>query len=258
MIDRRVLVLVVWLASVLTAGAASAQSADANTAEGPPAPVPPAVITRDAEGRATIRATRLSAPLKIDGALDEALYRDVAPVTGLIQIEPRPGEPSTDRTEFWIAFDDQNVYYAVRNWDPQMDRLSATEMRRDNNTIFAGNDTIAIGFDTFFDRRNAYAFNVNPLGGRQDGQITNNRSFSADFNPIWEVKTGRFDGGWTIEAAIPFKSIRYRAGRTQVWGFNLMRGHPAKNEIAFLMRMPPNRGRAAMTQVSLYATLVGI
>jgi hypothetical protein len=210
-------------------------------------------------GRITLRATRVMAPLRIDGALDEALYRDVLPMTGFTQIEPRPGAEATDRTEFWIAFDDQNVYYAFRCWDTDMEHLSATELRRDNNTIFAGNDVIAVIFDTFYDRRNAFAFNVNPRGGRQDGQIANNRQFSADFNPIWEFKTGRFDGGWTLEAAIPFKSLRYTPGRTQVWGFNAMRGHPAKNEIAFLSpRMPPGRGRAGMTQVSLAATVVGI
>src|SRR5262249_20623577 len=110
----------------------------------------------------------------------------------------------------------------------------------------------------FYDRRNAFVFNVNPLAGRQDGQITNNRQFNADFNPIWDVKAGRFDGGWTIEAAIPFKSLRYRPGRAQMWGINLMRAKPSKNEIAFLVPMPPGRGRQGMTQVSLAATVVGI
>lgn len=222
-----------------------------------PAPVPPAVITRDGD-RTTIRATRVDAPLRIDGTLDEVLYRTVEPVSGLIQIEPRPGDPERLKTEFWIAFDDERVYYAVRCWDDDMSGVIVSELRRDNNTIFTGNDMIAVMFDTFYDRQNGFAFNVNARGGRQDGQITNNRQFSADFNPIWEVTAGRFEGGWTLEAAIPFKSLRYRPGREQVWGFNLMRSRPRTNEIAFLQRMPPGRSRAGMTQISLGATLVGI
>ena len=224
---------------------------------GPPPPIAPAVVNRDGNGGTTIRATKLDAPLRIDGALDESLYRTVEPVSGLIQIEPTPGAPEMEKTEFWISFDDTNIYYSVRNWDSDVENLIATEMRRDNNTIFAGNDSISVMFDTFYDRRNGYAFNVNAIGGRQDGQITNNRQFSADFNPIWEVKTGRFDGGWTMEAAIPFKSLRYRPG-SQIWGFNLMRSRPGKNEIAFLQRMPPGRSRAGMTQISLAASLVGL
>ena len=239
-------------------GPAPAVDAGLPALDGPPAPVAPEVVTRDANGRTTIRVTRVTEPLRIDGALDEALYREVQPVTGLIQIEPRPGEAARLKTEFWIAFDNDNIYYAVRNWDDEPSGIIATEMLRDNNTIFAGNDVIAVMFDTFYDRRNAYAFNVNAIGGRQDGQISNNRQFSADFNPVWDVGTGRFEGGWILEAAIPFKSLRYRPGRQQLWGFNLMRSRPATNEIAFLMRMPPGRSRAGMTQISLGATLVGI
>ena len=239
-------------------GGGAADAADLPALLGPPAPVAPAVVTRDGNGGTTIRATRLDTPLRIDGALDENLYRTVEPVSDLIQIEPTPGAPEMEKTEFWISFDDTNIYYSVRNWDSDLDSLIATEMRRDNNTIFAGNDAISVMFDTFYDRRNAYAFNVNAIGGRQDGQISNNRQFSADFNPIWEVKTGRFDGGWTMEAAIPFKSLRYRQNRAQIWGFNLMRSRPGKNEIAFLQRMPPGRSRAGMTQISLGASIVGL
>jgi hypothetical protein len=253
---------IVMCVALMGTGSAAAQGSPqalvARVLDGPPAPIAPAVVSRDAAGRATLRATRVEAPLRIDGALDEPLYTNVQAITGFTQIEPVPGAAATERTELWIAFDDVNVYWAVRCWDAQIERLVATEMRRDNNAIFSGNDVIAIALDTFYDRRNAFAFNVNPAGGRQDGQIANNRQFSADFNPIWEVKSGRFDGGWTLEAAIPFKSLRYSPGRTQVWGVNLMRAQPSRNEIAFITPMPPGRGRAGMTQVSLAATLVGI
>ena len=231
---------------------------DLPTLLGPPPPRAPAVVSRDGSGGTTIRAIRLDEPLRIDGALDESLYRTVEPVSGLIQIEPTPGAPEMEKTEFWISFDDTSIYLSVRNWDSDMDNLIATEMRRDNSTIFSGNDVIGVMFDTFYDRRNAYAFNVNAIGARLDGQIVNNRQFSGDFNPIWEVKAGRFEGGWTVEAAIPFKSLRYRPSRSQIWGFNLIRSRPGKNEIAFLQRMPPGRSRSGMTQISLGASIVGL
>jgi hypothetical protein len=132
--------------------------------DGPPAPVAPAVISRATDGRAAVRAVRLTAPLKIDGALDEALYREVAPVSDFIQMEPQAGAPATERTEVWVAFDDDNLYFAFRNWDTDMDRLIATEMRRDSTNNWQGNDIVSVIFDTFYDRRNALAFTVNPLG----------------------------------------------------------------------------------------------
>ena len=83
-------------------------------------------------------------------------------------------------------------------------------MRRDSNNIRQG-DAVGFSFDTFFDRRNAMQFEVNALGARTDGQSVNERQYSADWNPVWDVATADFDGGWTMEAAIPFKSIRLPA-----------------------------------------------
>ena len=59
-----------------------------------------APLTRDANGQTTVRATRVSQKLRIDGVLDEELYRTVEPASGLIQIEPRAGEPEGQRTDF--------------------------------------------------------------------------------------------------------------------------------------------------------------
>ena len=226
--------------------------------DAPSVPVAPATISRDAEGRATVRAVRVQQPLRIDGALDESHYREVPAMSGFIQIEPRPGDPATEDTDVWVSFDRDNVYVSARLWDSELDRLVATEMRRDSNVLFQGNDVISFVFDTFYDRRNAVLFTVNPIAGRSDSQVTNERQFSQDWNPVWEVKTGRFDRGWTMEAAVPFKSLRYRPGTAQVWGFNVMRTKRSKNEMSLLTKVPPSRGQAAMVQMSFAASLVGL
>src|SRR5512139_1438822 len=84
---------------------------------------PLTVMTREGDGSTTVRAVRIDAPLRIDGALDEELYRRVAPMTGFIQIEPDDGTVASERTELWLAFDRDNVYVSFRVWDSQMDRL---------------------------------------------------------------------------------------------------------------------------------------
>ena len=91
-----------------------------------------------------------------------------------------------------------------------------------------------------------------------DGQITDERSYNLDWNPIWEVRTGRFENGWTFEAAIPFKSLRYRPGPAQVWDLNIQRSVRWKNELSSLTPLPASRGLASMAQISLAATLVGL
>lgn len=205
-----------------------------------------------------MQVIRLGAPLRIDGHLDEAVYTDVASVSDFIQMEPRAGEAATEKTEVWVLFDQRNVYVALRAWESRPDLMVANEMRRDSNNIRMG-DCVGFSFDTFHDGRNAFQFEVSPLGARVDGQSTNERQFSADWNPVWEVAVGRFDGGWTVEAAIPFKSLRYQPGAAQVWGFNARRNNKWKNEISFLARIPAafGMGRGSFA-ASLFPTLTGI
>ena len=224
----------------------------------PPPPIPPEVVSRNAAGQVTLRAVRLTEALSIDGSLDEGVYQTVPPITDLVQLEPQAGAPASEKTEAWLFFDDTSSYVMVRCWDsaPESEWV-ANEMRRDSFNIL-NNDNLSFVIDTFYDRRNGIIFNINPIGGRMDGQITNERDFNLDWNPIWNLQTGRFDGGWSFEAQIPFKSLRYRPGRTQLWGFQLSRTIPRLNESDYLTRLDQGLSRAAIAQVSQAATLVGV
>src|SRR5687767_2825697 len=204
--------------------------------EGPPAPALPDTISRDASGRAVVRAIPLTSPFRLDGQLDEAVYRELRPASDFIQEDPKVGEPATEKTEVWVFFDDEHVYVGARMWESEPDRMIVNEMRKDSPMVFQ-NESLTIAFDTFYDRRNGVAFVINPLGGRQDGQITNER-WNRDWNTIFDFGVGRFDGGWTAELAIPFKSLRYRPGAAQLWGVNARRVNKWKNEFSNLAPVP--------------------
>ncbi len=222
--------------------------------DGPPPPVPPAVMNRDDSGKATVRAVRLATPLRVDGRLDEVLYDTVPPISDFLQVEPRPGEPATDRTDVWVTFDDTTVFVSFRCWqDP--DRIAANDMRRDS---FSEDDYVDIALDTFHDGRNAVVFTLYASGGRFDAQITDERQMNVDWNPVWDLRTGRFEGGWTAEAAIPFRSLRYRPGHAQIWGVNFQRYTQWKNESSALNRIPVELGTMGIMQMSLAGPLVGL
>ena len=225
---------------------------------GPPPPVPPAVIARDEAGRVTLRATRIAEPIVLDGKLDDSVYTRVPAVSDFVQQEPQEGEPATEKTEAWVLFDDENVYVSARCWDSHPERMIINEMRRDNFNIFQ-NENVTLVFDTFYDRRNGFFFQTNPLGALRDQAVgdegqTNNQ----DWNTVWDVKASVFDQGWMVEIAIPFKSLRYREGRDQVWSFNLRRSIRWKNEETFLSPVAASHRFRGIYKFSEAATLVGI
>ena len=154
--------------------------------------------------------------LRIDGRLDEEFYTINPPASDFIQVEPEEGAPATEKTEVWIAFDNVNIYISFRCWESQPERVSATEMRRDVGNMWRGDDMVYWMFDTFLDRRNGFEFGLNPIGGRQDAQMANERQWIGDWNTIWEFSTGRFerDGFRSIDSV---QALRYGPGETQVW-----------------------------------------
>ena len=224
--------------------------------DGPAPPVAPATISRDAEGRATIRAVRLGEPLRLDGSLDEAVYEDVAPVAGFIQQLPDNGTAATDPTDVWVFYDDEHVYIAARCWDSVPEAIVANDMRRDSFQLIR-NDNFAVLLDTFYDRRNAVGFMVNPIEGYFDMQITDESSPNIDWNPVWDRRTSRFDGGWTVEMEIPFKSLRYSPGASQVWGVQFSRYVMRTNEYSYLTLLPINAFPGVL-RISAAGTLVGL
>ena len=199
--------------------------------DGPPPPEAPDTISRDTAGRATVRAVRLTEPLRTDGALDEGVYETTAPISGFIQQQPDEGAPATERTEAWVFFDASNVYVSARVWDSAPEsQWVANEMQRDSFQLVL-NDYFSVVFDTFYDRRSGIGFLVNPLGGFMDYEITDEGFPNSDWNTLWDTRTGRFDGGWTVEIEIPFKSLRFRPGAAQIWGMQLVRSIQWKKRI---------------------------
>ncbi|MBI4206449.1 MAG: hypothetical protein HY527_15620 [Betaproteobacteria bacterium] len=225
--------------------------------DGPAPPFAPAVINRDERGRATIRAVRLERPMRVDGRLDEEFYGIVPPITDFIQQIPNEGAPSTEPTEVWVFYDDENLYIAVRCSDSHPERIVANERRRDNGAIFAGGDNFTIVLDTFYDRRNGFFFQTNPVGAIRDQAVVSGQQLES-WNTVWDVKADRFANGWAAEIVIPFKSVRYRRSGPQIWGINLRRIIKWKNEFATLTPVSASFGTGAMYQLGLAATLVGL
>ncbi|HSK08074.1 MAG TPA: carbohydrate binding family 9 domain-containing protein, partial [Vicinamibacterales bacterium] len=229
----------------------------APSASHPTAPAPAATVHRDGSGRVTVEAVRVGGQMVVDGLLSEEIYGSIPPIDGFIQQEPQEGLPAANRTEVWLLYDDQHIYVGARCWTADPARIVANEMRRDAHSIFQ-NDNFGVFFDTFHDRRNGFFFYTNPLGALSDQLISDERETNRDWNTVWEVRTSRFEGGWTVEMAIPFRSLRYPAPGPQTWGVQMRRVARGTNEFSYLTPMPAAFTQRAIVRVAQAATLLGL
>jgi Domain of unknown function (DUF5916) len=257
---KQIIVIVLLFASAISTAAQDQNGPPVSIViDGSPPPEPPESITRDARRRATVRAIKLAEPLRMDGKLDEAVYREHAPFGGFIQVAPKYGADSTEKTDVWITFDQNNIYVSARCWDTAPpEKWIANELRRDTNQL-RQNDHFGVMFDTFYDRRSGFLFYTNVLGALADYSVIDEGGSNTDWNPVWESRTSTFEGGWTVEMAIPFKTLRYKSGDNQVWGIQLRRSIRHKNEWTYLNPVPQNlAGPQAFNRISSGGTLVGL
>jgi len=167
-----------------------------------------------------VSALKVAEEVRIDGVLNDPVWRTATPIGDLVQREPKPGERSSEPTEVRIAFDSNAIYIAVRCQDSQPKRLRSTQMRRDST--LTDDDHVQILLDTFHDRRNAYYFATNPAGVMVDGTISDNNTANLNWDGIWMVRTKIDTKGWTAEFKIPFKTVAFNP-RERSWGFNISR-----------------------------------
>ena len=166
------------------------------------------------------KVTRVTSTIAVDGSLDEAPWRRAPTIGELVQRIPRAGTKPTMRTDVRLLYDQNNLYVGVMCYDPEPDRVLASEMQRDAQ--MRADDRVSIILDTFGDQSNAFYFSTNPNGALVDGLVFANGETNEDWDAIWIVKTRRSDQGWSAEFAIPFKSLNFPSDRS-VWGFNFSR-----------------------------------
>ncbi|HXG82495.1 MAG TPA: DUF5916 domain-containing protein, partial [Pyrinomonadaceae bacterium] len=179
---------------------------------------------------------KFSASPVIDGRLDDEVWKSAQVLEDFIQTSPGDNIAASKPTEVMLGYDEKHFYIAFRCFD-ERDKIRATIARRDN--VF-GEDNVRVYLDTYNDQRRAYVFGFNPLGIQQDGILTEGQGTDFSVDIVMESKGVIEDWGWSVEAKIPFKSLRYAAGRGKFWGFNAARNIDRFND-EFDSWMPDDR-----------------
>jgi len=195
-------------------------------------------VSRYAAKDAPVRIPRFETPPVIDGQLDDQSWTNAVMFGEFLQTQPGDNVAPTHPTEVMMGYDAKHLYIAFRVKQDR-DKVRATLSRRDN--IF-NDDYIGVNLDTFNDQRQAYTFFFNPLGIQADGTLTEGRGEDYRVDIVMESKGVLTEDGYTIEAAIPFKSLRYEAGKDKQWGIHIFRRVKYNNnELNSWMRIERNR-----------------
>jgi len=170
---------------------------------------------------------RAETPPHIDGALDDEAWRHALKIDDLHQFNPVDHGIPTERTVFYLLYDDEHLYLGARLYDSEPEKIIARQLVQGQTLRF--DDAIEILLDPFLTRRSGFWFQVNPNGIRRDGLYETQTEINRDWDGIW-LAEARVDGqGWTAEVAIPFKTISFDEEQHE-WGFNVARTVSRKKE----------------------------
>jgi len=210
------------------------------------------VISSSCYAQPSITAIYVSKAPTIDGRLNDEAWSQAAKVDQLVQREPNPGQPVSERTNFYICYDANFLYVGVKCFDdPQ--KITAKEMARD--VSLANDDRVQIILDTYLDHRNGYWFQIGPRGSIGDATISENGAvFNKQWDGLWEGKARIVADGWEAEMAIPFKTMGFDKYNPD-WGIKLIRHIKRKLEMSY---WPSANVDSYKFQVSDAGLLVGM
>ena len=153
---------------------------------------------------------RMNGEITLDGKVNEASWLEIAPIPWHVY-DPSYGAPSSQNTEFRLAFDDNYLYFSCVCFDTEPDKIAQTTFKRDNWT--ANFDQVALMLDTFNDKENTLLFIVSAAGVRIDVAVNNDAQgeapFNLSWNAFWDAETSISERGWEAEVRIPLSSLRF-------------------------------------------------
>lgn len=175
--------------------------------------------TVEAENK-VIDIVRIDTAPVIDGRLDEEIWKHATVIDDLHQVLPYEYAAPNERTVFYLAYDKDALYVGARAWYSDPKQITARTLKQGSRLM--NEDRVGVILDPFNDKRSGYMFEVNPNGVRLDGLFLKPTQFSPDWDGIWQGEAQYTEDGYTVEYAIPFKTLSFNPDN-DTWGLNVWR-----------------------------------
>jgi hypothetical protein len=196
----------------------------------------------------TVHAVRSSSRIELDGVLNDEAWITAPFESGFTQRDPIEGSPPTERTELRVAYDDSAIYFGVRLFDGEPEKIVRQLSRRDN---YSDADYFTIQLSPYHDRLTGAIFEISAAGVQRDASISNDVSTDYSWEGVWESAVRVDDQGWCAELRIPFSQLRFPGAQHQVWGINALRFIHRKNESVWMRMVPKNESGTASRMIDL-------
>ncbi len=179
-----------------------------------------AASLQDSIPKKTYNATFTSSPPVIDGAIEDDAWQAGEWQGDFRQYEPHNGVSPSQKTEFKLLYDDNNIYVAFKAYDTNPDSIVRRISRRDNGD----GDFVGIGIDSYNDLQTGFAFLANAAGVKNDFIWSQDGRMEDDtWDPIWFAGAKIYPWGWAAEMRIPLTQLRFRISDDGVWGLEIFR-----------------------------------
>jgi len=178
-------------------------------------------IAQKKNARFQFHIQKTTVPIIVDGSDNEPAWQQTETASSFFMVLPMDTSRASVKTDIKMTYDDRNIYIIAICWLPKKGQPYMVEsLRRD--FIFGRNDNFIFFLDTYNDLTNGYTFGANAAGAQWDGTLYEGGKADLNWDNKWISVVKNYDDKWIFEAAIPFKTIRYKKGINE-WGVNFSR-----------------------------------
>lgn len=175
-----------------------------------------------------IKIERTNETIQLDGKLEETVWKTADKATDFWVKIPVVKEGANPKTEAQLTYNDKFIYIAIKCYGDN--KYISQSLKRDQD--YWDSDGIGVAIDPIGQNANGFMFGVSPLGVQMEGLLFMDGD-GADLDRNWDNKwfsaTQTYEDYWTVEMAIPFKTLRFEANQSE-WGINFIRNHIQGNE----------------------------
>jgi Domain of unknown function (DUF5916)/Carbohydrate family 9 binding domain-like len=172
-----------------------------------------------------ITSVHVDRKVALTGRLSDPLWKLCEPAELDYEIQPGENVPARQRTLVYVLYNSDYVYFGFNSLDSSAKEIRSHVTDRDKMT---DDDFVGVILDCYGTMQNGYEFFANPYGIQFDAMRTSNNE-DASFDAVWMSLASVNDSGYTVEIAVPFKSMRFPPNKEQHWMAEFVRNMPRQS-----------------------------